>query len=352
MVEYELYDADEAVKAPAPTGENIFAPPAMDTQQYAYATQDTHQPPSVPQPQSPKYTYDADPAYNDDSGLLYEAQDAVGRVYRQFGADVFLIFLASVAVTTQAADVCKQADSCEKNNAYAVAVGTVSLFITLIYCVFYALQKLNDMVVAPVAIFLMMWWTIGVGILTFDSPFASLGVANGYVGCWLGFAMSAKFCHEKVSQVNSWGTLFTEAASLKRYAVVLGVASTVVFFAGISVGEKSNTYNGKTIWAIVCGAFSLCIAICLFVLHEPLSKHLKWIGIFLVALWIAGVAVITFFGPFIAAGNGYFGSIAALLISVVILHSRSTDASSSDDAVDGGYADPGASVYDRYGDAV
>eukprot|EP00041_Stephanoeca_diplocostata_P012162 m.202652 g.202652 ORF g.202652 m.202652 type:complete len:249 (+) comp18839_c1_seq8:294-1040(+) len=194
--------------------------------------------------------------------------------------------------------------------------------------------------------------TIGVGILTFDSPFASLGVANGYVGCWLGFAMSAKFCHEKVSQVNSWGTLFTEAASLKRYAVVLGVASTVVFFAGISVGEKSNTYNGKTIWAIVCGAFSLCIAICLFVLHEPLSKHLKWIGIFLVALWIAGVAVITFFGPFIAAGNGYFGSIAALLISVVILHSRSTDASSSDDAVDGGYADPGASVYDRYGDAV
>ena len=50
-----------------------------------------------------------------------------------------------------------------------------------------------------------------------------VGVANGYVGCWLGFIMSAKFCHEKVSQVNSWGTVFTESASLKRYAIVLGM---------------------------------------------------------------------------------------------------------------------------------
>lgn len=117
--------------------------------QYDYAAQDKHQQIDVPQPQSPKYTYDAggyilnvhstnnfcqisvrllmpwmcgvviipEPTHTDDGGLLLEAQDAVGKVYRRFGADVFLIFLASVAVTTQASDVCKSSD-CEKNNAY------------------------------------------------------------------------------------------------------------------------------------------------------------------------------------------------------------------------------------------
>eukprot|EP00294_Goniomonas_avonlea_P012064 CAMPEP_0114540450 /NCGR_PEP_ID=MMETSP0114-20121206/775_1 /TAXON_ID=31324 /ORGANISM="Goniomonas sp, Strain m" /LENGTH=199 /DNA_ID=CAMNT_0001724615 /DNA_START=293 /DNA_END=892 /DNA_ORIENTATION=- len=99
------------------------------------------------------------------------------------------IFVASTIELVAAAEACDKAASCEKQYAWAVAVGCLAIFFSLIQMVLSKFVEGVSSRSAPVmaAIFLALW-VPGVGVLTFDRPFP--GTGNGYFSSWVALIAS------------------------------------------------------------------------------------------------------------------------------------------------------------------
>jgi hypothetical protein len=209
---------------------------------------------------------------------------------------------------------------CRDTYGYQVAVATISAFIALVSALLYYFGALKSKMARElISLFQFLWWTAGVIVLTFFGSFQFTDFANGYFGSWASFIIAALL-------LMSVSDHFTTAAdrathSVRKPLLFLIAASAVEMGAAIGPCSPRAYCTRYNAFAIALGSISLFISIVLFFIAPKVSLTvLRIIGVFLVLWWVVGMAVVTFGGPFVSTGNGYFASLAAVFASFAFVH--------------------------------
>ena len=83
-----------------------------------------------------------------------------------------IVFCASIIELVAASILCDDTDCSDNYIRYAVVVGAVASFITLVMIILVQIGKdVGDTVHAVVSCILLVWWSAGAGVLTFKRPF-------------------------------------------------------------------------------------------------------------------------------------------------------------------------------------
>jgi len=173
--------------------------------------------------------------------------------------------------------------------------------------------------------FLFAWWCAGASVGTFDKPYTVTG--NGYFGLWAALIASAVLAF---GEGNVKGSMEKGAGAAKASLPLFGlfVASVVCLAAASIVCDDMNTRwtdcQDYVAWAVACTCISVVITLVLIVLgylgkDGAIQPHLKWVALFLLVWWIAGVWCMTFKRPFSATGNGYFSAWCAMICACLFI---------------------------------
>jgi len=243
------------------------------------------------------------------------------------------ILIASCIELAQAAEDCQKSYSdCEDEDGYAVAVGTVSLFVCLIYLFIYmnsrgSVGQFNKYV----PFFFFIWWGIGTIVLTFDPPFSETG--NGYFACWGATIMSIIYCQITMERFKVLGEKISAAmagSQERKMLMLIMILSFVVAYAALALWDEryygqSEEQSSQETWAFAAGMVSGGIA-AIYMLLEMFrpgklgAKFLKYFSWFLVPWWMFGAGVATFDEPFPMTGNGYFCAWGAFICSCYLAY--------------------------------
>jgi len=202
--------------------------------------------------------------------------------------------------------------------SYAVAVGTVSLIVLLgvLACARLRPELVGEKKFAmprgkeakPIHLlsgFLLLWWAIGCGILTFHEPFKN--TSNAYFACWVALLVSMLLGVDSYAAMHvAWKQYEDAAADLTTYfLLIMLLASFVLFLA--SLDYVSDSSQGA--WGFSCALITALLTAVYMAgrsrnkLTVPVSKVLTGL---IFALWVFGAGVLTFDEPFSTTGNGFF----------------------------------------------
>lgn len=196
--------------------------------------------------------------------------------------------------------------------AYAISVAVISLAACLaIQTGEFTKPGLLEKVEKPVSLFLFVWWAIGTGVITFKGPFDRVG--NGYFSAWFGLLFTTHWAlHIDTSQ-------FTDLEKGRKILFVLMVCAAVTMFACIPYLVNS-WYVGQSAWGVTAGIITLVACGVLFKAYDDMHAQVtKITAILMFVIWATVAGVCTFDGPFLQAGNGYFGTWGAFFASTFFL---------------------------------
>mmetsp|Transcript_12679 Transcript_12679/g.16079 ORF Transcript_12679/g.16079 Transcript_12679/m.16079 type:complete len:329 (-) Transcript_12679:265-1251(-) len=159
---------------------------------------------------------------------------------------------------------------------------------------------------------LFFWCFIGGCILTFGTgPFSSTG--NGYFCSWALAIFS--FMNLGFSYDTMKSTILKNATPL----ISLAFCSFVLLMATIP-WAGSQIFFWETIFAIAITILTMAIIGFLFYKHQrstDIPGSSFHIVLFLAILWIFTAGIVTFRGPFLITGNGYFSAWAGAIFASV-----------------------------------
>jgi len=148
-------------------------------------------------------------------------------------------------------------------------------------------------------VFLLLWWTIGTGIITFYYPF--FDTSNGWFAAWGGFFATLHWC------LGIDTSTFNDLSEGRRYIKFLQFWSLVLIFASISPLRSKPAGYGGAGFAIAAGALTLIACMYVISLYDELSREvMRMTMMLLFLLWACVAGVCTFYGPFLVPNNGYF----------------------------------------------
>jgi hypothetical protein len=195
-----------------------------------------------------------------------------------------------------------------KNYAYGISVAVVAMFFSLLGFMLLTLaDNLNNAKFANWNYyFLSIWCSVGAFILTFSGPFTV--TSNGYFASWglvifslMGVGLSGNSMKQSVVGL---GPLLG-----------LGVSAIIVIFA--SANEIDGFYSNESIYALVVACLTVIVVAIFFAPPEKVIPGTKFYFLLLFSiLWIVLAFLVTFRGPFLVTGNGYFGSWGGAVTSV------------------------------------
>jgi len=249
------------------------------------------------------------------------------------------LLVASVVVTAQASQDCvNQTGSCDSWKGWAVSLGVIStilclyLLLTMTFLLEHRLEKTKK-TLPYFAIFLTIWWLLGVATLTFDGPFEETG--NGFFASWLALLLSIYFCQITILRVEAVLLSFKDAVSspYQRAMGMLMVFSFAVAYSCLlllddrTVLDDSNA-TPQELWGLSCGLISGFLII-IFMCLEPrvlcLSTKRGALACLLIPLWLFGAGVLTFDEPFTLTSNGYFCAWGSFCASCYLFYLSQTD---------------------------
>ena len=252
-------------------------------------------------------------------------------------AFAFLGF-ASFMMLIQASHDCDQDGiDCEGNRAFAVAMAVVAGVVVFLHFAFDLaehfkfcgrIQFWDDYVEPFMALGLWVWFGVGAFVLTFTphdkagttdaAPWETIG--TGWLMTWAGVFTTTALLYPEF--LPAWRGLQETFPFLKKLGVtdghsfeyILGllIASFVVFIEAADICEEEDCEEENG-WAFTVSLVSLIDASC------PIL--LKIVATGFPVLWFCGIAVICVDEPFsgpTAPANGFFGSYAAFVFSVLI----------------------------------
>lgn len=100
-----------------------------------------------------------------------------------------LIYLAVASAVEMGAAIAPCNANCMNYPAWAITLGVVSLFMSLV--LIFAAPTAQKAHLRYIAMFLIIWWVVGTGVVTFGSPFLSTG--NGYFASFAAVFASVGF---------------------------------------------------------------------------------------------------------------------------------------------------------------
>lgn len=204
---------------------------------------------------------------------------------------------------------------CTGITGYQVAVSTISAIIAIISALLFSAGKIPEKAQEAVSWFQFLWWTAGMIVLTFFGDYITVFYANGYFGTWLAYLFAAL----GAVQVSTFFRQSVDDAlhSMRSPLLLLIVSSAVVMGAAIGPCSPSSACTSYNAFAVSLGTISLIICLVLFFAAPRAPANVnKVFGTFLLLWWVVGFCVVTFGGPFVSPGNGYFASAASVLASI------------------------------------
>ena len=188
--------------------------------------------------------------------------------------------------------------------SYGISVGVVAMFFSLLGFLLTFNDNLNDKFGKWNYIFLFIWCFVGACILTFSSPFTLTG--NGYFASWglvifclMGVGLSGE---SVLSSIVGLGSLLGLGAS----AIVVIIASAI---------EINGFWRNECIYALVVACLTV-IVVAIYAAERGIPGTKFYVLLFFAILWIVLACLVTFRGPFLVTGNGYFGSWGGAVTSV------------------------------------
>lgn len=233
---------------------------------------------------------------------------SVSQLQLPFAGMFFSAMVLIIAVNTPSS-----AKGTRKYWEYGNALAAVTMFFSLLG---FLMAMKNEGKVKTAgrinAIFLFLWCFVGACLMTFgQGPF--LVTSNGYFSSWAmavfsvqGAGISSAAMKKGITTMSSELGLFTSAV--------------IVLVSCIDWVSNSGEYKGESIYALVLSAVTI-VLILIFLCMERGNRgdpsRFKWIILAcFAAMWIVEACLVTFRGPFVVTGNGYFGSWGGALTSV------------------------------------
>ena len=162
------------------------------------------------------------------------------------------------------------------------------------------------------ALFMLVWWGAGAGVLTFKEPF--VGTSNGYFAAWAGLICTASIASKMFSQIQEGADKAVALAGRARLLFALFACSVVLLLASIDHVERA-----EGAWGLSCGVVSTTLVLGVWWFSEQVDgKVAQAIALLLFAMWIAAAGVLTFKAPFVFTGNGFFSSWLGLLAALML----------------------------------
>jgi hypothetical protein len=218
--------------------------------------------------------------------------------------------MASSGVVFIAVLVKNLIESRQSYGRYGIALSVVSFVVAFVSLI---MPLKCTFVINLFNYFLFAWNFVGACIFTFNGgPFESTG--NGYFALWSSVVFSA-------IAADPPGT-FTSRPLLSKMNSILdfGAGAIVVLISlALALHEDSDGYKGEIIYAMLTTCISIC-AVFMFSLsymrRGTRGCMESQILIVLSIMWIIGACAVTFSGPFLVTGNGYFASWVTAILSV------------------------------------
>jgi len=194
------------------------------------------------------------------------------------------------------------------SRAYAIAVTVLSLVLSLSYLFLTILKEIIYTTYGKHMTHLLFIWNFtGASFLTFSSPFTTTG--NGYFAAWGCVAASA-------IAMGFTGDAFRSRIEGLGLLLGLCVSAAIVVIALIDYVGSDGSSRNESIYAMIVSIFTIIFVVGGIYYERKLSQEPpKWIlrvkfGIlaFLALLWLVLACLVTFRGPFVTTGNGYFAS--------------------------------------------
>lgn len=217
------------------------------------------------------------------------------------------ILLLSVALDPQ-----------RQNYAYGIVAATISMVFSmtgqfLIYGTERGNQKiyqsrfLGDITIQNAnSLFLFLWWLVATSVLTFGGPFLETG--NGYLAAWAGFILSI------LGLANYFESIKDLVEGNRGFVTGLLIASIIQ----LAALPRYVSGSPEAIFALVVTCVTI-IVILLQTVKEDLAGafYVRFFRI-LAGLWVVSACLVTFRGPFLFTGNGYFSAWGGMFFCVKI----------------------------------
>jgi hypothetical protein len=240
-------------------------------------------------------------------------------------------------------------DVCTDEYGYAVAIGVISLFFSIVLLLInrFAPGVANGIVEMVIIIPLAICWFAAMACTTMGStaiPWGAGGAAygsNGYYTTWLCTIVSGLLVLEYSPMLVGLVGKMSGSVDLPRM-IMLGIAlaSLILMWSASKICSDTNgDCDGMVSWAIACGVISLFFSL-IWGLVPPLASTIKFVAIFLALWWIAAICTLTMpnanaWGVFIHSGNGFFATWFCCFASIYLCAASWADMSPSVEGGDG-----------------
>jgi hypothetical protein len=259
------------------------------------------------------------PQTHDDGGSvpLAGGKKTLGDI-QLYGILMVTSFIEFVAGTRH----CSTSRFCNKEYLFAVFLGLISTLICFSFIVATRFKgiKVSDKSLEGLAIFFLVWWTLGAGVCTFRGPFNS--TSNGYFACWLSYLISLYITYTSVAKFRALCTNVNNrrkgVSQADLVVLIVFVASGIELIEAATLCDKYQDCTGRLGWAVSVGTISAFFSLIhLLPPLKPFIQPFKFHSAVIVAgFWIPGAGIMTFTGPFEDTGNGYFAAWIALFASL------------------------------------